>query len=117
MKERHATEFLDFQKKLLLKQQQRPKFSTELLNLRKIEEHLAKAKDYSEAHKMKTKADNLEAVELKKCSKIRQREMVQQEEKFMNSKEQEIEALGKRIESSRKEQKKKRQVELERYVI
>mmetsp|Transcript_29771 Transcript_29771/g.43681 ORF Transcript_29771/g.43681 Transcript_29771/m.43681 type:complete len:276 (-) Transcript_29771:210-1037(-) len=114
MKERHTAEFQEFQKKLLLKQQQRPKFSTELLNLRKIEEHLAKAKDYNEAHKMKTRADALEAVELKRCSKIRQREMAQQEEKFKFSKEQEIENLKKRIESGRKEQRKKRQVELER---
>jgi hypothetical protein len=41
-----------------MEKQQRPKFSRELLNLRKIQEHLAKARDYTEAHKMKLKVMN-----------------------------------------------------------
>jgi len=44
MQERHEKELLDYQKILLAKQQQRTKFSTELLNLRKIQEHLARQK-------------------------------------------------------------------------
>ena len=43
MKERHAAELRGFQSNLLQKQQ-RPKFSRELLNLRRIQEHLAKQK-------------------------------------------------------------------------
>lgn len=42
----------------------RPKFSKELLNLRKIQETMARSKDYTEAHKLKLKADALEAWEL-----------------------------------------------------
>jgi hypothetical protein len=38
----------------------KPKFSKELLNLRKIQQTLAKQKEYAEAHKIKLKADNLE---------------------------------------------------------
>ena len=50
MKERHAAELRDYQRKLMGKQI-RPKFSKDLLNLRKIQETLAKQKDYAEAHK------------------------------------------------------------------
>lgn len=117
MQERHEKELLDYQKILLAKQQQRTKFSTELLNLRKIQEHLAKAKDYTEAQKIKTKADALEAVETKRGLKRRQKEITQQEIKFQNSKNQEMAALQKRVESGRKELNKKRQNELERYVL
>ena len=49
---------LDFQQKLLEKQT-KPKFSKELLNLRRIQDHLARQKDYAEAHKMKLKSDAL----------------------------------------------------------
>lgn len=45
MKERHAAELRDYQRKLMGKQI-RPKFSKDLLNLRKIQETLAKQKEY-----------------------------------------------------------------------
>lgn len=44
MKERHAAELRDYQRKLMGKQI-RPKFSKDLLNLRKIQETLAKQKE------------------------------------------------------------------------
>jgi cobalamin biosynthesis Mg chelatase CobN len=44
MKERHASELRDYQRKLLGKEI-RPKFSKDLLNLRKIQETLAKQKE------------------------------------------------------------------------
>ena len=44
MKERHGAELQDFQRKLMSKEM-RPKFSTDLLNLRKIQETLAKRKE------------------------------------------------------------------------
>lgn len=44
MKERHAAELREFQRKLLAKVA-RPKFSKELLDLRRIQETLAKAKE------------------------------------------------------------------------
>mmetsp|Transcript_27761 Transcript_27761/g.40890 ORF Transcript_27761/g.40890 Transcript_27761/m.40890 type:complete len:266 (-) Transcript_27761:2499-3296(-) len=113
MKERHVTELQEFQEKILAKQQ-RPKFSTELLNYRKIEEHLAKAKDYNEAHKIKAKADKLEEFETEKWIRRKQKEMFQQENKFKNTKQQELSALQKRIQTGREEQKKQRHVDLER---
>jgi len=113
MKERHAAELRGFQSNLLQKQQ-RPKFSRELLNLRRIQEHLAKQKDYTEAHKIKLKCDALEAWELEKWQNSKQQEMFQREAKFKHQKQQELIALQKRIHTGREEQKKQRQMDLER---
>ncbi|CAM9879227.1 unnamed protein product [Chrysoparadoxa australica] len=113
MRERHEGELRDFQRKLL-QQQPRPKFSRELLDLRRIQERLAKARDYAEAHKMKLKSDALEAWELEKWRNKRQQEMYQREQKFKTVKTQEMQAMLKRIQTGREEQKKQRQMDLER---
>merc|ERR1719197_763561 len=113
MKERHAAELRDFQG-ALLQRQQRPKFSRELLNLRRIQEHLAKQKDYTEAHKIKLKCDALESWELEKWKNQKQQEMFQREAKFKHSKQGELLALQKRIQTGREEQKKQRELDLER---
>lgn len=113
MRDRHKIELKDFQQNLLQKQQ-RPKFSRELLNLRRIQEHLAKQKDYTEAHKIKLKCDALEAWELEKWKNQKQQEMFQREAKFKHQKQQELIALQKRIQTGREEQKKQRELDLER---
>jgi len=113
MRDRHKSELKDFQQNLLQKQQ-RPKFSRELLNLRRIQEHLAKQKDYTEAHKIKLKCDALEAWELEKWKNQKQQEMFQREAKFKHQKQQELIALQKRLQSGREEMKKQRELDLER---
>lgn len=113
MKNRHQEELQDYQKELLSKQA-KPKFSRELLNLRKIEDRLAKQKDYSEAHKMKLKSDQLEAWELEKWRNSKQQENFQKEAQFKHKRQQELVALCKRIQTGREEQKKQRQLDLER---
>jgi hypothetical protein len=113
VQERHAQEVREFQSKLMEKQQ-RPKFSRELLNLRKIQERLAKARDYTEAHKMKLKADALEAWELERFQGLKQQEIFQKEAKYKQGKQAELLALQKRIQTGREEQKKQRHMDLER---
>jgi hypothetical protein len=49
-----------------LRKKRMPKFSVELLNMRKKQVLLAKAKSYVEAEKMKRKADMLEAIEIER---------------------------------------------------
>ena len=115
MKQRHKVELEEYQKRILAKQQ-KPKFSTELLNYRNIQDHLAKAKDYTEAHKVKAKADRLEAEETEKWLQKRQEGLFQQEEKWKQQKHQELAALQKRIQTGREGQKKQRRLELERLV-
>lgn len=58
----------------------RPKIPTQ--------EHLAKAKDYAEAHKMKLKSDALEAWELEQWRNKRQVDLCQRESKFKHGKAQ-----------------------------
>jgi len=113
MKDRHASELREFQRRLMGREI-RPKFSKDLLNLRKIQDTLAKQKDYAEAHKLKLKADALEAWELEKWHTSRQQDLLQKEAKFKHNKQQEILALQKRIQTGREEQKKQRHLDLER---
>ena len=69
---------------------------------------------YAEAHKIKLKADALEAWELEKWHSQRQQELLQKEAKFKHIKQQELVALQKRIQTGREEQKKQRHQDLER---
>jgi hypothetical protein len=46
----------------------------------------AKQKDYAEAHKIKLKADALEAWELEKWHSVRQQDLIAKEAKFKTSK-------------------------------
>jgi hypothetical protein len=71
LKARHQGDLQEFHEKLISKPLL-PKFSKELLNLRKIQSHLAGQKDYAEAHKMKLKADSLEGWELEQQQNERQ---------------------------------------------
>lgn len=114
MKERHAAEYKEFAKKVVNEPGYKPKFSKDLLNMRKIEQTLAKQKEYAEAHKMKLKGDNVEAFELEKLRSQRQMRMSMMEEKFLAKQSQELQALRKRTQTGRDELKKQRQLDLER---
>jgi hypothetical protein len=72
MRERHAATLNDYLRQLQGEPLKRPKFSKELLNLRRIQQTLAKQKEYAEAHKVKLKGDNLEAFELEKLRNMHQ---------------------------------------------
>lgn len=61
---------------------------TSLLIRKPQQEHLAKAKDYAEAHKMKLKSDALEAWELEQWRNKRQADLCQRESKFKHTKAQ-----------------------------
>ncbi len=113
MKKRHEEEFLDYQK-TLLQQQTRQKYSWNVLDLRNKQERFAKARHYSEAHKLKLKSDALEAAELQKFHKKRQDEMLAKEHQFKRSKATEIQALLKRVESGRLDQKKQHKMDLDK---
>lgn len=113
MKKKHQTQLEKYQGELNAKQQ-KPKFSTELLNYRKIEEHLVKSKDYGQAHKTKEKADQLEAIETERYLKQRQKDMNRLDNQFKQAKRQELGALEKRLQTGREEQKKQRQFAFER---
>eukprot|EP00979_Chaetoceros_neogracilis_P013780 scaffold4084_cov227-Chaetoceros_neogracile.AAC.3 len=112
MKQNHETQLQKYLEDLN-KKQQKPKFSTDLLNYRKVEEHLVKSKDYGEAHKTKQKADELEAVEIERWTKRRRKDVNRSERQFKERKGQEIAALEKRLQTGREGGKKQRQFQLE----
>lgn len=115
MKDRHLDELKEFQLKLLEKQQ-KPKYSPVLLNYRNIEERLARSKNYSEAHKVKAKADKMETTETEQWNQKKQKELFQQENQFKATKRQELSALQKRIKTGREAHKKQRQIALTRLI-
>merc|ERR1712010_355263 len=114
MKKKHSNELFRFKEKLQKSQPYRPKFSKELLNTRKIQETLAKMKQYAEAHKIKIKADRLEQAELEKLRSQHAHKLAAQEMQFAQRQEAELQALEKRIETARQEHKIQRQQDLER---
>jgi len=114
MRKKHANELFRFKDKLQKTMPYRPKFSKELLNTRKIQETLAKMKQYAEAHKVKLKADHLEQVELEKLRSQHAGKLAAQEMQFAQRQASELAALEKRIETARQEHKIQRQQDLER---
>eukprot|EP00899_Mesostigma_viride_P001955 jgi/Mesvir1/11760/Mv00130-RA.1 len=113
MQERHASELAEMRRKHA-EEQPKPKWSRELLNLRKIEEAQAKQKSYAEAHKTKQKADTMEALELQKFLEVRQLQFSGAEAKLLGKHQVELDALTKRIVSGRDEQRRQAQADLER---
>ena len=69
---------------------------------------------YAEAHKIKLKADAVEAWEMERWHTQRQQDLLQKEAQFKHTKQQELIALQKRIQTGREEQKKQRHQDLER---
>lgn len=64
---------------------------------------------------MKLKADALEAWELERFQNLKQQEVFQKEAKYKQSKQAELLALQKRVQTGREEQKKQRHMDLERW--
>lgn len=91
-----------------------PRWSRDLLNLRKIQETLAKMKKYAEAGKTKAQADVLEAKEHALWKASREAKIAGLEENFLHKQQLEMGGLLKRIHSGREEQKMARKAELER---
>lgn len=114
MKQRHDQEYKEFQEDLRVKNPLRPKFSSDLLNMRRVQQMLAKQNNYSEAHRMQKNADALEATELAKLTAAWELKLQRQETLFKSKQESEMTALVKRIQTGQEEQNKVRQTEYER---
>jgi len=114
LKRRHKEELADWQKQVISKAQRKVKFSKDLLNLRSIEKTLAAQKQYQQAALMKMRADNLEAWELEKLGNRKQKDLSGKEQRFKLRQKNELEALKQRIQTGKDEQKKQRQLDLEK---
>jgi hypothetical protein len=113
--ERHKSEHQAQLDKLRRETEPRtPRWSKDLLNLRKIQETLAKMKKYAEAEKTKVQADKVEAQEHQMWKAKREAKIASLEEQFLHKQQLEMGGLMKRIQSGREEQKQARKSELER---
>eukprot|EP00397_Hematodinium_sp_SG-2012_P025535 GEMP01026689.1.p1 GENE.GEMP01026689.1~~GEMP01026689.1.p1 ORF type:complete len:278 (+),score=83.46 GEMP01026689.1:174-1007(+) len=112
---RHKQEHVSFMEKMQKETQPRtPRWSRELLNMRKIQETLAKQKKYSEAAKTKQQADVMEKKEHDAWKSKREGKIAVMEEQFLHKQQLEMGGLLKRVQSGREEQKQARKTELER---
>mmetsp|Transcript_52672 Transcript_52672/g.85390 ORF Transcript_52672/g.85390 Transcript_52672/m.85390 type:complete len:270 (+) Transcript_52672:126-935(+) len=91
-----------------------PRWSRDLLNLRKIQETLAKMKKYAEAEKTKVQGDKLEATEHSQWKEKREARIAACEEQFLHKQQMEMGGLMKRLRSSRDQLKQARHSEMER---
>mmetsp|Transcript_126136 Transcript_126136/g.315252 ORF Transcript_126136/g.315252 Transcript_126136/m.315252 type:complete len:273 (-) Transcript_126136:123-941(-) len=113
--ERHKQEHQAHMEKLRRETEPRtPRWSKDLLNLRKIQETLAKMKKYAEAEKTKVQADKVEAQEHAMWKAKREARIAALEEQFLHKQQLEMGGLMKRIQSGREEQKQARKAELDR---
>lgn len=78
-------------------------FSKELLNLRKIQETLARRQDYVQAQRVKLKADALEEEEVERLRARHAAAVVNKESRIRLHQSHELDALKSRIESNRLE--------------
>lgn len=87
------------------------KHSTELLNQRKIQQNLAKQKNYQEAHEVQQKANQMEELESQKHTETRHKKILSAEAKLMQKQQNEMGALRKKLENKMNEYLKKREQE------
>jgi len=92
----------------------KPKDTTEMLNLKKIEDQLAKQEEYIEAHKIQQKWAKLEREENEKWRVIRDQKIRNQRAQLEQKQQVELAALRKRIATGQEEQRKCRSAELEK---
>mmetsp|Transcript_59330 Transcript_59330/g.165656 ORF Transcript_59330/g.165656 Transcript_59330/m.165656 type:complete len:276 (-) Transcript_59330:146-973(-) len=112
---RHKVEYQAYLEKIRRETEPRtPRWSKDLLNLRKIQETLAKMKKYAEAGKTKASADKLEEKEHSMWKQKREQKITALEMQFLQKQKLEMLGLVKRIQSGREEQKQARKNELER---
>jgi len=115
MTERHAMALLEFQRKLQAEIAERPpKWSRELLEWRRRQHMLARAKNYAEAQRIKKIADKLEDKEKSSMETQTAAIFARKEAQFRQQQQAELQALLKRIDARRKEHIKQRNLDSKR---
>ncbi|EGR33479.1 hypothetical protein IMG5_051570, partial [Ichthyophthirius multifiliis] len=112
--QRQQQEYIQVQEELQKVVPYKPKQSAEALNLMKIEENLAKQKNYVEAHQVQEKRNYLEKQENQQWLQVRDQKIKNQLNQLKNKQQNELNALKQRIIAGQDEQRKNRSIELER---
>lgn len=101
---RHSLELDQLQRKHDMQQQQfQPKFSGELLNLRKIELGLSKQCNFDKALQVKAKADEMEGAEFAKLQADFRTKLAQEEAKLLTQQDKERRALMTKVSAAKDE--------------
>jgi len=111
--EQHSMELAKFHGEMTAVPPNKPKFSKDLLNLRKIQNTLASQKNYVEAQKVKIKGDKLEEQERQRINRERGERYAKREAQILARHRQELLARRKKMESLRIELERARKKELE----
>lgn len=91
-----------------------PRWSPYLLHLRKVEQRLARQRDYTQASTYKAEADEMQVQEQQAWAKARAAKIGAGLQQFVHKQELELEGLQKRIASGRQDQQSARSRELNR---
>ncbi|KAK3232610.1 hypothetical protein CYMTET_57041 [Cymbomonas tetramitiformis] len=114
LKEQHVAKLEKFYSDADVKTPKRPQFSKQLLNQRKIQEHLAKQGKYEEAEAVKKMADKMEAAEMEATQGTYAAGIALKEQQLRAVQQQEMEALLHRAARGRDELRATRSMDLER---
>jgi hypothetical protein len=113
LKQKHKQELIEFTRSFHDEIRTRsPKFSKELLNMRKVQETLAKQKEFSEALKVRRNADKLQSEELIRLTKEHGERFEKRKAVVLLKQKQEIEAIELRAERDFREIQHQRRKEL-----
>lgn len=112
---RHQAQMEEFEKQVEESISYKQKQSSEAINLKKIEENLAKQQSYVEAHRVQKQLQELEKAEYQKWMVSRNNKIRNLLNQLKTKQENEAGALRQRIEQGFEEQKKTRQAEYEKY--
>ena len=115
LEERHVRELEQNRQELEQKLPMTFKQSAELLNLRTIEQQLARQKQYADAHQVQVKAQMMEQEESEKNMQMRHKKIVSVEAKLITKQQNEMNALRKKIEAAMNERLKQRENEHNKY--
>ena len=114
---RHESEMVDFEEEIEKSLCQYKKESGEIINLRKIQETLAKQEKYIEAHKVQKQIHNLEKTEFEKWNHAKTGKIKNLMAQLRNKQENELNALLQKIEQGFEEQKKIRNTQYEKQLF
>ncbi len=109
---KHDGELRDFQQRLLIRSAF-PRHSKEYFNMRKIEEYLAKQRNYPAADAMRAKADAVGAGEEDAWNAARQQDMLAKEAALRARLDTEAEGVRGKVSSQRSDLSRQRQRDLE----
>ena len=108
---------VDFEEEIEKSLCQYKKESGEIINLRKIQETLAKQEKYIEAHKVQKQIQNLEKTEFEKWNHAKTGKIKNLMSQLRNKQENELNALLQKIEQGFEEQKKIRNTQYEKQLF